>query len=559
MSAGSAGSGRGRLSVVLLWHMHQPEYRIDGEWQLPWTCLHALNGYADMAAHLEVGEGARAVVNFTPVLLEQLQDYAQHLRAAVERGMRIPDPLLDALRELPPPGPARAALLVLASRLDPGLIAQRHPYWRTEADRILSMAQPGLIGDAEARSFVVWTWLVWFGESLRQDPRVAALLARRDIGSPDDARAVLSLIAEVVVGLLPRYRRLADLGRIELSMTPGQHPILPLLIDLTCAHETAPAAALPTTAYPGGAARARWHIDEGVRIFESAFGCRPAGCWPAEAALSEDALALIADSGFRWTASSASVLKAAGRHHGVTQAHPYQAYRSSGRPTLCLFRDDGLSDRIGFDYQHWPAQDAVRDLLHQLEQIADGDADRRVVLIALDGENPWAWYPDNGIHFVRGLYRELAAHPRLRPELPGMMLDELERTAVTLPHLRAGSWVSGQLLTWIGNPGKNRAWELLIDAKRSYDERLSRDAASTRQLGVCEASDWFWWPGESHPASSAADFDALFRAQLRSLYRHLQLPPPDVLEHPFSRSGVRAAAAGGAMLPTEPPADATSR
>lgn len=540
------------LAVVLLWHMHQPEYRVDGEWQLPWTCLHALNGYADMAAHLEAVEGARAVVNFTPVLLEQLQDYARHLQAAVERGLRIPDPLLDALRELPPPGPARAALLVLASRLDPGLIALRHPYWRTEADRILSMAQPGLVGDIEARSFVVWTWLAWFGESLRQDPRVAALLARDDVGSPDDARAVLALIAETLGCLLPRYRRLADLGRIELSMTPAQHPILPLLIDPGSARETAPTAPLPTTAYPGGAERARWHVDEGLRIFESAFGRRPAGCWPAEAALSDDALALIASAGFQWTASSASVLKATEQRHGAPQAPPYQAYRSNGHPTVCLFRDDGLSDRLGFDYQHWPAQAAVQDLVHHLEQIADGGTERRVVLIALDGENPWAWYPENGLHFVRGLYRALAAHPRLRPELPGLMLDELERTAAALPRLQAGSWVSGQLLTWIGNPGKNRAWELLIDAKRSYDKRPSRDAAATRQLGVCEASDWFWWPGESQPASSAADFDALFRAQLRSLYRHLQLPPPDALERPFSRSGARAAAPGGAMKPTEP-------
>src|SRR3569832_1916442 len=32
-----------RLKVVLCWHMHQPEYRdlSSGEYQLPWTCLHA--------------------------------------------------------------------------------------------------------------------------------------------------------------------------------------------------------------------------------------------------------------------------------------------------------------------------------------------------------------------------------------------------------------------------------------------------------------------------------------------------------------------------------------
>ncbi|HID49285.1 MAG TPA: hypothetical protein EYP40_06710, partial [Chromatiales bacterium] len=35
--------------------MHQPEYRDqrNGEYHLPWTYLHAIKDYVDMAAHLE--------------------------------------------------------------------------------------------------------------------------------------------------------------------------------------------------------------------------------------------------------------------------------------------------------------------------------------------------------------------------------------------------------------------------------------------------------------------------------------------------------------------------
>ena len=44
-----------RLPVVVLWHMHQPQYRdaLTGEYGLPWTYLHAIKDYIDMAAHLE--------------------------------------------------------------------------------------------------------------------------------------------------------------------------------------------------------------------------------------------------------------------------------------------------------------------------------------------------------------------------------------------------------------------------------------------------------------------------------------------------------------------------
>ena len=52
-----------RFPVVLLWHMHQPEYRAGGHFQLPWTYLHALKDYTDMAAHLEAVPAARATAN----------------------------------------------------------------------------------------------------------------------------------------------------------------------------------------------------------------------------------------------------------------------------------------------------------------------------------------------------------------------------------------------------------------------------------------------------------------------------------------------------------------
>src|SRR6185369_6712779 len=66
------------LSVILMWHMHQPLYKdpVSGEYILPWTYLHAVKDYFDMAAIVDEVQGARAVFNFVPSLLEQLDDYA---------------------------------------------------------------------------------------------------------------------------------------------------------------------------------------------------------------------------------------------------------------------------------------------------------------------------------------------------------------------------------------------------------------------------------------------------------------------------------------------------
>src|SRR5690554_1758948 len=104
------------LPVVLCWHMHQPDYRdpLSGECLASWTCLHAIRSYTDMAAHLEAApEDVRVVVNFSPILLEQIADYAARLRTFLEAGTPIGDPLLDALvaERLPDDPPSRRALL----------------------------------------------------------------------------------------------------------------------------------------------------------------------------------------------------------------------------------------------------------------------------------------------------------------------------------------------------------------------------------------------------------------------------------------------------------------
>src|SRR6185312_698943 len=98
-----------RLPVVLLWHMHQPQYRdaLTGQYVLPWTYLHAIKDYTDMAAHLEGNPAARAVVNFTPVLLEQLEEIARRVGEHLRTGSALPDPVLALLG--PDPVPAEPA------------------------------------------------------------------------------------------------------------------------------------------------------------------------------------------------------------------------------------------------------------------------------------------------------------------------------------------------------------------------------------------------------------------------------------------------------------------
>src|SRR5207253_477488 len=67
------------VRAVFLWHLHQPEYRDpqSGQPILPWVRMHACRAYTDMAAALERFPAVRAVANWAPSLLAQLDAYVE--------------------------------------------------------------------------------------------------------------------------------------------------------------------------------------------------------------------------------------------------------------------------------------------------------------------------------------------------------------------------------------------------------------------------------------------------------------------------------------------------
>ncbi len=556
------------LKVVLCWHMHQPQYRdlVSGGYHQPWTYMHAIKDYTDMAAHLEAVPAARAVINFAPILLEQIEDYARQVEGFLTNSMAIRDPLLAALGQaaLPTTDDARLSLIKACLRVNEQRLIDRFPaYQRIAGMAIWVMKHPDIlpyVGDQLLADLLTWYHLAWLGETVRRDDaRIQNLLNKGANYTLHERRELLTVMGELLSTVIGRYRRLAESGRVELSVTPYAHPILPLLLDFGSARDALPEVTLPMLPrYPGGEDRARWHIREGLKEFARHFGFRPRGCWPAEGGVSAAALTLLAGEGFAWAASGEGVLhhslgKLGHAAHAMKAAWLYQPYQVHDTGINCFFRDDGLSDLIGFTYATWHADDAVANLIEHLERIADCCREHpdRVVSIILDGENAWEHYPENAYHFLSALYRRLAEHPRLEMTTFSDYLDA--HPAKPLRSLSAGSWVYGTFSTWIGDTDKNRGWDMLGEAKQVFDvvaPRLSPDmrAAAERQLAVCEGSDWFWWFGGDNPAATVGDFERLYRQHLTNLYQLLGREPPEYLAHVFTR-GHGAPAHGGVMRP----------
>jgi alpha-amylase/alpha-mannosidase (GH57 family) len=361
-----------------------------------------------------------------------------------------------------------------------------------------------------------------------------------------------------------------DRKQIEISTTPYYHPILPLLLDFKSTLDAMPDAPLPETVkYAGGQDRAVAHIISAKTSHATRFGVKPRGMWPAEGGVSHAALSLMAEHGLEWAATGQAVLANSllKSHLSVDNINEYlyQPYRvTNGKnDILCFFRDDQLSDKIGFEYAKMNATDAVNDFIRSLELIQQaGDSDNKqakIVSVILDGENAWEYYPYNGYYFLNELYAALANHPYIKMSTFSDIVDLYQSdeykikglSAPVLPQVAAGSWVYGTFSTWIGSKDKNLAWDLLCAAKETFDKvmtKASLDAvqlsACERQLAICEGSDWFWWFGDYNSSDSVASFDQLYRRNLINLYTLLQQPVPEVLHQSISAGGGNADNAG---------------
>ena len=560
-----------KLLISLYWHMHQPDYRdsISGEFVLPWTYLHAIKDYSDMAFHLENNVKARTSFNFVPILLDQLEDYAEQFKSN-----KIRDPLLVLLgmANLADVSIEQCKLIIESCfKSHHEKMLSPYPQYRRLFDlyQVASAMADAPVKDSDLHYFsaqyiadlLVWYHLAWMGESIKKNNQlVKKLVIKGSHFSVNDRLALFDLIGEIISNLIPRYKTLRQKGQIEISSTPHQHPILPLLLDFNTTLDAMPNAVLPqATHYDGGEARAIAHIKQAQTSHKLRFGTKPVGMWPAEGAVSKQSLLLMAQQGVQWAASGEGVLANSLHKSNPTKAlisrteYLYKPYKiSNGQDEiLCFFRDDRLSDKIGFEYSKMHSTDAVRDFVRELEHIQASyqKPENPVVSVILDGENAWEYYPYNGYYFLTELYQALANHPNIDMVTQSEVLQAIKTpekspykiSCGNLPEIAAGSWVYGTFSTWIGNKDKNFGWDLLCEAKKTYDKVMLTGKLSAEekklcenQLSVCEGSDWFWWLGDYNSTSSISSFDQLYRRNLSNLHVLLKQPVPANLSIPIS-------------------------
>jgi alpha-amylase/alpha-mannosidase (GH57 family) len=532
-----------RARVALIWHHHQPCYQavgagaVAGALHMPWVRLHALRDYLGMALRVRAVAGIDVVFNLTPSLLAQLAAYED---GATDRALDLTLTPAERLGDR-----ERDELVRTFFDADWHRQIFVHPRYRElfdarEAGRALDVQQ--------LRDLQMWFNLAWCCHELRtgdvalpggESASVARFVAKGRDFTVDDIAAMVAEQRKVLKAIVPLYRELAEAGRVELTTTPYYHPILPILVDPGGASVDRDGAATPAGLSFGDDAEAQ--VARAVRAHAAWFGRPPAGLWPAEGAVSEAMLPLLARHGVRWIATDQGVLARSGQW-GYEAARPsvrhavYRAEHGDARVAI-FFRDTQLSDAIGFWLHRRDPEMAAADLVDAMVDRArslpaEGDY---ILTIALDGENAWGSYVDDGRPFLEALYRRLAASQELETTTCARFLadhpvDELPRVHA----LATASWIDEagsrpgtDLGTWIGEPDENAAWSTVAEARAALVAAAGLRGLAYESLLAAEGSDWFWWLGADQDSGRDDEFDQLFRQHVARAYQlaGLRAPP----------------------------------
>jgi alpha-amylase/alpha-mannosidase (GH57 family) len=551
-----------RINLVILWHMHQPQYRDPGtgRYLLPWTRLHALKDYWGMVKILEEFPGVHATFNVVPSLAAQIQEYASGQFR--ESWFEIAFTPAEKLRP-----EAKREAIDRAFQVNDNFL-RRWPRFGQLASQVRSGGAEACVAQWSARDWrdlQVLSQLAWMDEEyLTKDPAVRSVSDRGQDFTEQDKRLLLDKQRELLAAVLPEYRLAAARGQIEISTTPYYHPILPLLCDTDIARLANPDTPVPQPAfrYPEDA---REQLVRARQFHERVFGKPPAGLWPSEGSVSDEALEIAAELGFRWFATDEGVL---GRTRNVGFWRDASGYPENGpelytpwrlqcgsKELYGFFRDHYLSDLVGFVYSRMDAEAAAQDLHQRIRAVGSSEPVGRTATVSLilDGENAWEYYPGNGRDFLRRFYELIERDADIFACTVSEAVDQVTEAPV-LKRIFPASWINANFDVWIGHAEDVRAWELLRDAREAFERakerrdpgRPSKLDESTFQgqrvydaILAAEGSDWCWWFGPEHGSANDAEFDALYRRHLTEIYNALGEPPPAALSHPVKRAAER--------------------
>lgn len=534
-----------KLSIAFYWHMHQPVYQLspESDYLMAWSRLHAVKDYLDMVTIINKFKNIKMNINIVPVLLDAFIDYGE--KNAHDLHSRL---TITPIEDLKPEDKE----FILNNFFDANYNTMIYPY--SEFNKLYQKRQAfrdkvniNDFTDQEYSDLMAWFNLVWFDPTYASKyPLLKKLLKKRKNYTLEDRINIIELQREIIRKIIPTYKKFVKQGKIEVTTSPYYHPILPILLDINSI-PVANKENLPANLVLEEDAQIQ--INEALDRVEELIGKRPRGIWPSEHCVSAQMLDIFKKLGIDWTISDEGILADSINFEFVRDfkgylEDPYHLVKSYEykNGVKLIFRDAMFSNLIGFEYPNFDSEMAAKDLYERIKvvqsKLLSSPDENHLLTIAMDGENCWENYPNDGNTFLTTLYKLIEEDETLETVLISDYLDK-EKNHKPLKKIKAGSWINRNFKLWIDEPIKNLAWQYLKNVRDDFNEHIKRDpnnpyiANARKELYICEGSDWFWWYGEPNDSGRDNIFDYLFREHLKNVYIYLGMDIPEYLDIPI--------------------------
>ena len=518
--------------------MHQPVYEIEGTYLMPWARLHAVKDYLDMVLVLERFPKLKLNFDVAPALMDTVIDYAEgkhdiHSELTITDTETMNDEEKSfVLNNFFSP---KFETMIFKSENYKNLYQKRFSTDKCNCEDFSAQE----ISDLMALFNLVWIDPIHF----KRYPRLTELWEKQYNYTLEDRIEIINIHRQIISEIIPTYKKYIAEGRIEFTTTAYYHSILPILLDTKAVTKSANTLenlpqSLDMKEY------ARLQVKNALDRVEEVMGIRPKGFWPPELCLGPKTLNLLAKEGIEWTISDEGILSDSINFDFVRDfkgnlSDPYHLlkvyeYQTKTKPIDVIFRDRSIPNLINFEYAGIDAKMAAGDLYDKIKVIQNkllvSPDETHLLTIALDGENCWENYQNDGNDFLENIYSAIENDDTLETVLISDYISK-DKHKKTLNKIYSGSWIDKTFLYWIGDATKNKAWAYLKDAKDALEANKNHPniTAAQRELMIAQGSDWFWWYGEPNNSGQDFVFDYMFRERLKNVYSNLDLEIPEHL------------------------------
>lgn len=538
-----------KLSIAFYWHMHQPVYQLSptGDFLMPWVRLHAVKDYLDMALWAKKFDKLKLNFNFVPVLINAIINYGKNEAHDIHSRLTI-TPQDELTNE--------DKIFILNNFFDANY--QTMILANPEYHRLYQIVQSSgtedtsIFSNQEYADLMALFNLAWIDPSFKtSNSELKKLVKKGKNYTLEDRIAIIQIQRDIIKKIIPTIRKLIEKNKIEITTSPYYHPILPILLDYkNIKKNSSPANDLQDLKTD---LDAKMQTKMALDRIEEVFGKRPRGVWPSEQCVSAKTLEMLSSLGVEWSLSDEGILANSINFEfehdfkGYIK-EPYHLlktykYKTSTSDLKMVFRESTIPNLIGFEYQNHNPIATANDLYDRIKvlqsKILSSPDNEHLLTIALDGENCWENYLEDGASFLKTLYTLITEDDSLETVL---LSDYLEKTKEDklLPKIASGSWINRNFKLWIDEPVKDIAWTYLKRVRQDFANFVKREPLNPnielarRELFICEGSDWFWWYGEPNDSGRDNIFDFLFRTHLKNVYRYLDLDTPKYLDDPLS-------------------------